>query len=270
MDVITEEKNVIEFDFDESVARVILADIKNEFGLDYSKQEHITMKKLQRFSIKNEINSFVKLQKLLQSSKETKENLVNMLTVGETYFYRELGHIKILAEMMQERKIEKILCAPSSSGEEVYSIIMYLKENNLLHIPFHVTGIDVNTDAIMVAKKAFFSKRSVSLLPEHMLKSYFSKEDTRYQLERSVQHYATFKQQNIFDKELQKLGVYDAVFCRNMLIYFDEKDKREAIANIRSVLSAKGILFIGHADISFLPEGFEKKISCHGSYFQKT
>ena len=254
--------------FDDRVAKEILKNIRDEFGLDYSKQEQITMRKIERFARKNEMMNFETLQKVLKESSKMKEKLVNMLTVGETYFYRETGHFKILADLMQTKSMKKILCAPSSSGEEAYSIVMYLLENQKESLPVSVVGIDVNSDSIASAKEAIYSERSTSLLPQNMRQNYFSKVNKQYKLNENVKQYTTFLRQNIFDDSLFNLGKFDAIFCRNMLIYFDDKEKKEVLKRLHKMLNPDGALFLGHADIAFTPEGFEKVLVNGGHYFR--
>ncbi len=255
--------------FDDNVAHNILVQIKKEFGLDYSKQEHITMRKIERFAIKNEIYNFEQLQSMLTSSAELKEQLINMLTVGETYFYRELGHVKILVELMQQQHIGTILCAPSSSGEEVYSILLYILENTHHKMSIDITGIDVNSNAIEAARHGCYSRRSISLLSPEIVQKYFIKSDSKYCISSAIKSQATFKHYNVFDNSLTQLGTFDVIFSRNMLIYFNDNQKKEALANLRELLVEGGVLFIGHADISFVPEGFEKIFSPNGSYLKK-
>ncbi len=254
--------------FNDAVAKKILESIRDEFGLDYSKQEQITMRKIERFARKNEMMNFETLQRVLRESPMMKEQLVNMLTVGETYFYRETGHFNILADLMQTKSMKKILCAPSSSGEEAYSIIMYLLENQKESLPVSVVGIDVNSDSIAAAQEAIYSERSTSLLVQNMRQNYFTQESKHYKLNENVKQYATFLRQNIFDDSLFKLGKFDAIFCRNMLIYFDNKEKKEVLKRLHKILNPNGTLFLGHADIAFIPEGFEKILTAQGHYFK--
>jgi len=268
-DTVTKEKVKNIPNFDDKIAKEILAQIKQEYGLDYSKQEYITMRKLERFALKHEIYDFSRLRSLINSTPLAKEQLINMLTVGETYFYREVGHFKILAELMCEKNITRVLCAPSSSGEEAYSILIYIYENYNKNNNLHVTGIDVNSLSIESAKKGCFSKRSVSFLSDAILNKYFTNSDLKYCINTSFKRNVTFQQQNIFDASLQELEKFDVIFCRNMLIYFNDVQKKEAIANLRALLNPEGILFIGHADISFEPDGFTKVSSLSGSYFKK-
>lgn len=253
------------YNFNDNDAKILLQEIKQEFGLDYEKQEYITLRKIERFAIKNEICDFIELKTMLQNSAKLKTMLINMLTVGETYFYRELGHLKILAEYLKEKKVQNILCAPSSSGEEVYSILIYLKEAKRSGI--RLTGIDLNSDVIEIAQKGCYRERSLAPLPLELRSKYFTKMQEKYCIDAAFKRDAYFYHQNIFDDSFLKLGNFEVVFCRNMLIYFNDIEKRKALANIYTLLPVGGLLFIGHADISFIPDGFSKKMNANGSYF---
>ncbi len=253
--------------FDDNDAKELLQEIKQEFGLDYEKQKYITLRKIERFAIKNEIYNFIELKDTLRNSVELKKKLINMLTVGETYFYREMGHLKILAECLKEKKVENILCAPSSSGEEVYSILIFLKEINKNNI--HITGVDLNSDAISVAQKGCYRERSLAPLPFELKNKYFTKIENKYCIDTSFKKDTYFLHQNIFDNSFLKLGKFEVIFCRNMLIYFNEAEKKKALANIYTLLPIGGLLFLGHADISFIPKGFIKKITINGTYYIK-
>lgn len=253
--------------FDDKEAKTLLEDIKREFGLDYEKQKYTTLRKIERFAIKNEIATFTELESSIRTSQELKKQLLNMLTVGETYFYRELGHLKILAKYAQEHNVKNILCAPSSSGEEVYSILIYLQEVNKQGIK--ITGIDLNSDAIDAAQKGCYSQRSLSPLSPELRLKYFTKNEERYCIDSSFKDTAKFYRQNIFDDSFLQLGNFEVVFCRNMLIYFNDTEKRKALENIHTIMPHGGILFIGHADISFIPDGFKKEISVDSIYYIK-
>ncbi len=257
----------LEKNFNDSVAKKILVNIKKEFGLDYQRQEYITFRKLERFALKNGLYDFHQLQTMIEASEVLKKDLINMLTVGETYFYREVNHFEILKRHMDSTRVSKILCAPSSSGEEVYSILLYLQERRR-DIECEVVGIDINSEALQSAKSACYSKRSVSKLPSEVLSNYFQVTQDGYCLSEDIKKYATFHYQNVFDNSIHKLGKFDVIFCRNMLIYFDDAQKRELLERLRGLLMPNGILFLGHADINFEPKGYMKMYDKKGSYYK--
>lgn len=254
--------------FDDTVAKEILAKIKKEFGLDYEKQEYITFRKLERFALKNEIYNFSELASKLDSSATLKEELINMLTVGETYFYREKGHFEIFAKHLESHHVSKVLCAPSSTGEEVYSILLYIFQKGQ-NVSFEITGIDINSDALQIAKEGCYSKRSVSKLPQSLLERYFAQQDQKYCISDELKRYATFRYQNVFDDSFVNLGKFDIIFCRNMLIYFSDAEKKLLLEKFKTLLNPDGLLFLGHADISFVPDGYIKEHTLNGSYYKK-
>ncbi len=255
--------------FKEESAKKILKSIKEEFGLDYEKQEKIALKKIERYALKNEIFSFEELTKELDNSHSLKSGLINMLTVGETYFYREMEQIEILCEKILSGKINRILSAPCSSGEEVYSILLYLKSRGQIPPSLHITGIDINSDALASAERGCYSKRSVSQLPQQLLQENFTINENRYCIDSGLRSYTSFTYANIFDRDFEDIGRFDAVLSRNMMIYFSDREKRRALKQLSSVMHEGSTLFLGHADISFTPEGFEKVRNGRTTYFKK-
>lgn len=259
-----------EFSFDEIEAKDLLDDIKKEFGLDYKKQKFVTLKKIEKFALQNEIYSFKELLFNIENSTTMKQKLINMLTVGETYFYRETAHFEILSSLIKKKTIKDILVSPCSTGEEAYSILLYLLDNDIDISEVFITGIDLNSDAILSAREGIYSKRSISQLPHHLLTSYFTKQDNnRYKISKTLKDKTLFIYHNIFAKDFIDIGKFDAVFCRNMLIYFEDEKKKEVLDILYQMLNHQGVLFLGHADISFIPENFKKILDDNGIYYIK-
>ena len=247
-----------EYSFSDLEAKEILIEIKSNYGLDYSKQEFITMKKLERFAKLHNLFSFKELQEEIKKEHTLYEKLINMLTVGETYFYRELGQIEHLAEVLEHKKNLNILSAPCSSGEEVYSILLYLQSKKLLSNAVKIKGIDINSDALCKAREGVYSERSTSQLPHEIRQQYFTKKANEYKLDEHFKQYVEFHRANVFELR-EGTDKYDIILSRNMLIYFDEEKKKKVIEKFRTLLKEDGLLCLGHADISFIPDGFTKE-----------
>lgn len=178
------------------------------------------------------------------------QEFVNLLTVNETYFYRETKQVELLASMAKEMSGFDILCAPSSSGEEPYTILMMLAEAGLLGRVGRLVGIDINSDVIERAKEGVYSKRSLHRTPPEVASKYFMEDDeNRYAIVNDIKRIADFRVMNIFDRDIKRLGQFDFVFSRNMIIYFDKESRLEAEKALVSLLKPGGILFLGHADI---------------------
>jgi chemotaxis protein methyltransferase CheR len=188
------------------------------------------------------------------------QDLINAVTVNETYFWREHEQFEILSKEILPLFVKegamptvRILVSPCSSGEEVYSIMLAILEAGDLieKINIEIIGIDIDSNMIEKAKQGVYSKRSVEKLPRTMREKYFTKIGTMYKIDDSLRKAATFLQVNIFDTAIfGQLGHFDILFSRNMLIYFNVLDKRRAFETFYKLLKPNAYLFLGHADAS--------------------
>ncbi|NPA11626.1 MAG: protein-glutamate O-methyltransferase CheR [Epsilonproteobacteria bacterium] len=236
--------------------------LHDEIGIyvDDEKLQSIYKRKLTSFIAKEGYSTFEGFYKDLMLKKgHLKQELINLFTVNETYFFREKHQFDslveyILPELHQKRnptEVISILCAPVSTGEELYSIaIMILEEHHLIEErDFLLLGIDIDSEVIKKAKEGVFSSRSVHKLPPELIEKYFIKEGDNYRVKDILKSAVNFKVVNVMDKyALKRLGRFDVIFSRNMLIYFDDKSKREVIANFYAILKDEGYLFLGHAE----------------------
>ncbi len=223
--------------------------------------------KLKRFARKIEdvisthkFESFTSFYHTLRYKKEQKlaQDLINAITVNETYFWREheqflllTNKILPLIDKLKDSAPIRILVLPCSSGEEVYSIMMAIIEYSGLiqKRDFEVIGLDIDSSMVLKAQRGIYSQRSIEKLPEPLLKKYFHAEHGMYHIDPLLRTNATFLQGNIFDNTmLHRLGQFDIIFSRNMLIYFDTEDKQRAYNALYTLLVDNGYLFLGHAD----------------------
>ncbi len=258
--------------------------LSNKYGIYIDDDKLITVYKrkihkiLQKFGYKD-INRFYR-DVLLNKNKKAIEELINTITVNETYFFREkyqfdtlIKHvIPELDKIRPSTETINILSAPCSSGEEIYSIAIYLLEegNFIRKRDFLLLGIDIDTNAIKKAKDGIFQERSLIKLPEKIVQKYFKKEKRHYKITDYLRKSVNFKAVNILDrKSMEELGKFDVIFCRNMLIYFDEKNRKEVLSIFYEILKEEGYLFLGHAER--VPEdlGFFKRIKLGESYLYK-
>jgi len=144
----------------------------------------------------------------------------------------------------------KILCAPSSTGEEPYSIVIAMLEAGISANKIHITGIDINKEALQKAQKAIYKERNIRNLSLDILNKYFIKNGDRYILKENIKSLVSFHLSNIFDESFTNLGKFDFIFSRNMLIYFDKETKQRAKVILESMRkSKKHDVFFGHADL---------------------
>ena len=218
-------------------------------------------KKIETFMRYNNYDSFDRFFQDLRSSSKRRlfESFINSLTVNETYFFREEHQFKTLVDVIlpQLDKIRPpdenidILSAPSSSGEELYSIAIYILENAHLARKrnFHLVGIDIDTQILQKAKAGIYSKRSISTLSPELVDKYFKKDAEHYKIVKEIKENVEFVNVNVMDHyAMLRLGKFDVIFSRNMLIYFSDKARRSILATFYSMLKDGGYLFLGHAE----------------------
>jgi chemotaxis protein methyltransferase CheR len=196
----------------------------------------------------------------LASDPRLAEKLVNSFTVNETYFYREEHQLKALArsllpEIVKDRRpgdLVRIWSMPCSTGEEAYSIAIWLLENWPLVDAYHIdiVGSDIDTGAIARAQAGIYGPRALSRLPEGVADAYFEPARRGQRkiiddLRESVHFTAT----NLVDAAaMRAAGRFDIIFCRNLLIYFDEASRAVAASHLFDSLAPGGFLCLGHTE----------------------
>lgn len=227
----------------------ILHYIKREIGVDLFAKNSIIETKIKLFCERREIYSFRKLFETIQQDKTLRQELIDLVTVNETYFYREESQLELAVSFAQAIKEVKILCAPCASGEEVYSLAMMLQEKGKEQYNFKITGIDINSEAIEKAQNGLFSERSLHKLEPRLKEKFFTCKDKSYCVKKEYFSSVNFTIINIFDHDFLNIGKYDIIFSRNMLIYFDDEFRLKTIERFATLLKPDGKLFLGHADI---------------------
>jgi chemotaxis protein methyltransferase CheR len=201
---------------------------------------------------------FVKLR--FEAQGDEMQHLVNVMTVNETYFFREAYQFDCLVNHMLDEVAAKrpagsrirIWSVPSSTGEEPYSIAIYLLERwRLIHsYEVEILSSDIDTKVLNAAQRGVFSDRSVGNLPKPYLAKYFTKlRDNEWQLSRDVTEAVEFSRTNLSDpNETRRFRDIDVIFCRNLLIYFDDVSRRIAAEAMFDALRPGGFVCLGHSE----------------------
>lgn len=188
------------------------------------------------------------------------EQFVNALTVNETYFYREDHQLKclssdLLGERLRGRKkgdAIRIWCAPCSTGEEPYSVAMWLLENwpPVDEYEIEIIGSDVDTQVLEAARLGVFGKRALMRLSPQLIDKYFARVgDERWQILDDLRESVQFCRVNIVEAdETRAFGQFDVILCRNVLIYFDDASRRIAAENLFESLLPGGFICLGHTE----------------------
>ena len=206
------------------------------------------------------------------------QELINSFTVNETYFYREEHQLRclsrsLLPEVVRGRKpgdLVRIWSLPCSTGEEPYSIALWLLENWAMVDVYNIeiVGSDIDTDALRAAGEGRYGPRSVAKLPPEVLDAYFEAcPRGEWRIIQDLKESVKFTHTNLNDRQsVGEQGRFDIIFCRNLLIYFDESSRQAAAANLHDALLPGGFLCLGHTESmsrisgKFAPRRFEDAI----------
>jgi chemotaxis protein methyltransferase CheR len=204
--------------------------------------------------------SFAGYMNLLRTGGAEVEQLVNSFTVNETYFYREDDQLRcmsrsLLPEIIARRgpgDLVRLWCVPCSTGEEPYSVAIWLLENWALVDAYHVdiVGSDIDTQTLAAALAGDYGERALARLPGPLRDRYF--EPPRNQRRRIIQDLREsvhFTAVNLVDSaSMASHGRFDVIFCRNVLIYFDDASRLQASHNLYEALQPGGFICLGHSE----------------------
>ena len=196
----------------------------------------------------------------LQGSREEQQALIEAVIVPETWFFRYPESFATLAKLAFKRLGEinnlralRILSLPCSTGEEPYSIAMALLDAGLKPHQFKVEGMDVSPLSVEKARRAVYGKNSFRGQDLAFRERHFSPEGEGYRLEERVQEQVHLQVGNLLDPALlANEPPYDFVFCRNLLIYFDQPTQQQVFEVLKRLTHVEGVLFIGPAEGSLL------------------
>ena len=184
--------------------------------------------------------------------------VVEAMTTNETFFFRDkipFDHLKeaVLPALVQARAARRSLriwCAASSTGQEPYSIAMCLKEAGSMLAGWRteIVATDLSQDVLEKSKAGIYSQFEVQRgLPIQMLVKYFTQNGEMWQLKADIRGMVQHRQLNLM-QDFSHLGTFDIVFCRNVLIYFDQETKASIFGRISRMLEPDGVLALGAAE----------------------
>ena len=191
-----------------------------------------------------------------------KEELINeiteAMTTNESFFFRDnrpfdLFKGTVMPQLLQARASRRrirIWCAAASTGQEPYSLAIILKEMGvkLAGWNIEIIGTDISQQVLDKAKVGLFSQFEVQRgLPIQLLIKYFNQVGDLWQISDDIKKMVTYKNFNLLDP-FTLLGSFDVIFCRNVLIYFDQPTKTQVLEKMRKLIPDDGTLFLGAAE----------------------
>lgn len=186
------------------------------------------------------------------------EEVVDAMTTNESFFFRDtkpfdqFRHV-VLPHMIKERASKRhlrIWCAAASSGQEPYSLAMILDEfkTQLSGWRVEIIGTDISREILAKARAGLYSQFEVQRgLPIGLLVKYFQKKEDQWQISSEIRSKVQYKEFNLLE-DFRPLGQFDVVYCRNVLIYFDQPTKSDVLARVSALMPDDGFLFLGGAE----------------------
>ncbi|MCO7225252.1 protein-glutamate O-methyltransferase CheR [Pleionea sp. CnH1-48] len=208
-------------------------------------------------------------------------NLVDLLTVHETRFFRDQASLQLVQSHIQ-KLIKKSAAEPSdkplnvqlwsagcSTGEEVYSLALLMSEldtspltNQGRHFYYGITGIDISFPALAQAREGIYHKRKLATVPSNWLKQYFEElPDDYMQVKNSIRHRTCFVQGNVLELDKAPQQQYDVIYCQNVLIYFQNMRRQHIVTHFVERLSPGGLLVLGPGELNNLTHPLIEKVS---------
>lgn len=235
--------------------------VKKNYGIDLSKKMQLIMGRLSNTIITMGYSSFTEYIDHVTSSKNPAdlEVMLNKLTTNYTYFMREEAHFNFFRDTIlpyllstKKNKVLSIWSAGCSSGEEPYTISMLLKESLGAQAALwdtRVLATDISQNALNAAKQAVYDEESLKNLSPSWKSKYFVKtaEPGIYSVSSAIKSNVIFQTFNLMDPIRFRLK-FDVIFCRNVMIYFDQNTKDGLIQRFYDAAAPGGYLLIGHSE----------------------
>lgn len=211
------------------------------------------------------------------------QEMFNRITINETSFFRNDAQLavferQILPELLDARaktKRIRIWSAACSTGEEPFTLAMMLHRTlgvRLADWHIEILGTDISEKALKVAQSGTYNNYAVRTTPALIKDRYFKVDGRNFQLDESIRSMVNFERHNLKDSLAAKRhGMWDVIFCRNVLIYFDDAMKKSVVSMFSKQLNEDGTLFIGHSErIKDLTADFQQLAIPQGFCYQKT
>ena len=225
-------------------------------SLSSSKQNMVYSRLTRRLRV-NGFSSFkVYLDHLECGDSVELEAFTNALTTNLTAFFREEHHFPILQQHIEKRKNQQkihLWCSAASTGEEPYSMAMAMVDVfGSFTPPVHILATDLDTNVLATAEQGVYSLDKIEKLPQEKLRKFFQKgkgsNAGSARIRPELRNLITFRQLNLLEDGWPIRGPFDAIFCRNVMIYFDKPTQYAILKKFEPLLANDGLMFAGHSE----------------------
>lgn len=234
-------------------------------GLWFDDQnEYLLEKRLSRRLAAHQLKSYREYYQFLRFNRKREhelEEIMDLLTTNETYFFREEYQLKAFAEEIipefcaakgtKDLRRIRVWSAGCSTGEEPYTIAMLLLEMDCLRDwKIEIIGTDISQRVLQHARRGIYGMSAFRSTDDYFRRKYFEQQqDGSYRVMDNVRKLVTISHLNLLDStRMRMLGSFDLIFCRNVIIYFDQAAKKKVVESFHQVLRESGYLMLGHSE----------------------
>jgi chemotaxis protein methyltransferase CheR len=250
--------------------RFLQEHVRSRVGIVFEDNKHYLFEsRLAPIVKQHGLSSINDLCALLRADRDVElaHQVVEAMTTNETYFFRDPAQYEVirtvllpkLKEERQDTRTLRFWSAASSTGQEAYTLAMLLLENGLQDWNIQILGTDFSEKVVERARSGVYQQIEVNRgLPAALLVKYFRRSGLDWHLSDAVRRMVRFETIDL-RKSMRTLGPFDLVFCRNVMIYFDNETKRSIMKEIHSTVFRGGWLLLGGAETAInLEERFDR------------
>lgn len=225
--------------------------------LNEQKRDMVYSRLARRIRVLNLMDFSEYIQYLQQNRELEFTEFINAITTNLTSFFREPHHFEFLEKTIipevirihrQDKRV-RVWSAGCSSGMEPYSIAMTLHKRLPENYDVKILATDLDTNVLAVARQGVYDGQNVSGIDDAKLSKHFQRDpaNDRYRIKNDIRQMITFKQLNLLEGWPMK-GQMDVIFCRNVVIYFDQETKMDLFERFSEYLKPNGYLILGHSE----------------------
>ncbi|MDY6949950.1 MAG: protein-glutamate O-methyltransferase CheR [Thermodesulfobacteriota bacterium] len=232
--------------------------VHEECGINLHEGKHELLKaRLAKRMRSVRIGEVSEYLKLIEADKREFVNFIDAVSTNHTYFFRENHHCEFLTKTTDNSEYLKLWSAACSSGEEPYSIAIQLLEGSYR---FDILASDISNTMLDVARRGVYHKEKVRLVPKIALREYFQRGQNNWEefvrVKSNVRKLVAFERHNLVTDASP--GEFSVIFCRNVMIYFDDVTKQQVVEKLHGALRKGGLLILGAAEgLVKIKHGFE-------------
>jgi chemotaxis protein methyltransferase CheR len=254
--------------------------IRERFGIYYDDtKQFLLQSRLQTRLVKCSLTDFNAYYRFLSSHPQRQnewDELASVLCNNETYFFRERAQLDVLARDVVDEALKsggtlRVWSSACSTGEEPFSLAMTLLESRRIRpSQVQIKATDLSPRALAKCAEGFYRELSFRATPPELIQRYFRPFQGGFLISDDIKRMVDFNRINLLDEHaIARMGPFDAIFCRNVLIYFDKPTQKRVVEAFAKALRPRGFLFLGHAEsIMRLTDRYDAVVTPAAIYYR--